>query len=172
MAGAEGWQDIQLYGESKEDWLRQYRPFKNGIPKRHTIARILKSVVAESLLEALLNWVNEQQQTTGKPVIALDGKVLRGSYRGGKTSIDTSYYVSSMSPKNKVLDHYIRQHYVLDVVFKEDSSRICLDGAVENMALFRRFIMNMLKQCECGLPPNSTLKCDTLSKIKQLASFL
>ncbi|NLR14687.1 transposase family protein, partial [Pseudoalteromonas peptidolytica] len=25
MAGAEGWQDIQLYGESKEGWLRQYR---------------------------------------------------------------------------------------------------------------------------------------------------
>ncbi|NLR15794.1 ISAs1 family transposase, partial [Pseudoalteromonas peptidolytica] len=23
---------------------------------------------------------------------------------------------------------------------------------VENMALFRRFVMNMLKQCECGLP--------------------
>ncbi len=55
---------------------------------------------------------------------------------------------------------YIRQHwriensqnYVLDVVFKEDNSRITLDGAVENIALFRRFVMNMLKQCDCGAP--------------------
>lgn len=78
----------------------------------------------------------------------------------GKGTVDTSYYVSSLSPKHKLLGHYIRQHwriensqhYVLDVVFKEDSSRICLDGAVENIALFRRFVMNMLKQCECGAP--------------------
>ncbi|PWI34217.1 ISAs1 family transposase, partial [Vibrio albus] len=44
------------------------------------------------------------------------------------------------------------QHYVLDVVFKEDDSRIMLEGAVENIALFRRFVMNMLKQCHCGVP--------------------
>ena len=51
-SGSEGWQDIEIYGDSKLDWLRQYRPFKHGIPRRHTIARILRSVVAESLLEA------------------------------------------------------------------------------------------------------------------------
>ncbi len=81
----------------------------------------------------------------------------------GKGTVDTSYYVSSLSPQHKLLGHYIRQHwriennqhYVLDVVFKEDSSRICLDGAVENIALFRRFVMNMLKQCECGAPSQS-----------------
>ena len=309
MAGAEGWQDIQTYGDSKKDWLKRYRKFEYGIPRRHTIARILKSIVAESLLEALLNWVNEHRQEGGKPVIAFDGKVLRGAYRkdkktalqlvtaydtenglvlsqkptankngeisvvrqmldvlnvkgavltfdalhcqketllkaaekkahvvvqvkknqpklweavqsqfqavfdagkekivteviqeahgrkeeryvfqlkpkfsdelqerwptirsiiaverhrteNGKGTIDTSYYVSSMSPKHKLLGHYIRQHwriensqhYVLDVVFKEDDSRIMLEGAVENIALFRRFVMNMLKQCHCGAP--------------------
>ncbi|MCL1125431.1 transposase, partial [Shewanella surugensis] len=39
-----------------------------------------------------------------------------------------------------------------DVVFKEDDSRIMLEGAVENMALFRRFVLNMFKQCDCGTP--------------------
>ena len=82
MAGSEGWQDIETYGDSKVDWLKQHRPFKHGIPRRHTIARILSSVVAESLLEALLNWVNERRTHIGKPIIALDGKVLRGSFRG------------------------------------------------------------------------------------------
>lgn len=78
----------------------------------------------------------------------------------GKGIVDTSYYVSSMSQKHKLLGHYIRQqwriensqHYILDVVFKEDNSLIALDGAVENIALFRRFVLNMLKQCECGAP--------------------
>lgn len=306
-AGSEGWADIETYGEHKLDWLRKYREFKYGIPRRHTIARILRSIVAESLLEALANWINEQRISQNKPVIAFDGKVLRGAYRNekksalqlvtaydterglvlsqkptstkngeinivrqmldvlnvkgsvitldalhcqretlekisekkahvvvqvkknqpklrdavveqfqsvfdagkekiiteikqerhgrkeeryvfqlkaklpnelkekwptirsiiaverhrviqGKGTVDTSYYVSSMSPNHKMLGHYIRQHwriensqhYVLDVVFKEDNSRICLDGAVENLALFRRFVLNMLRQCECG----------------------
>ena len=54
------------------------------IRRRHTIARILRSVVAESLLEALALWINEQRTSQNKPIIAFDGKVLRGSYRNDK----------------------------------------------------------------------------------------
>ena len=51
---------------------------------------------------------------------------------GGKRTVDTSYYVSSLSPKQKRLGHYIRRHWRIeksqhdigDVVFKEDDSRI------------------------------------------------
>ncbi len=74
-SGCEGWQDIEFYGEEKLDWLRKYRPFEHGIPRRHTIARILRSVVAESLLEALALWINEQRTSHNKPIIAFDGKV-------------------------------------------------------------------------------------------------
>lgn len=84
MAGAEGWQDIETYGRAKMKWLKKYRPFLNGIPRRHTIARILRAIELDSLLEALLNWVNEQREVGGKPVIAFDGKVLRRAYRNDK----------------------------------------------------------------------------------------
>ncbi|WP_038245994.1 ISAs1-like element ISXne3 family transposase, partial [Xenorhabdus bovienii] len=294
---------------AKIKWLREYRTFLHGIPRRHTIARILQAIELDSLLEALLNWVNEQREQDGKPVIAFDGKVLRRAYRNekknavqlvtaydterglvlsqkatatkngeisvvrqmldilnlkgsivtldalhcqretlqkisekkahvvvqvkknqprlwdavqsqfqcvfdagkekiiteikqeahgrreeryvfqlkpqftpdiaerwptirsiiaverhrsenGKGTVDTSYYVSSISPRHKSLGHYIRQHwriensqhYILDVVFKEDDSRIILDGAIENLALFRRIVLNMVKQCDCGAP--------------------
>lgn len=82
MSGAEGWRDIETYGNSKADWLRQYRPFANGILRRHTIDRILRCIVIDSLLEALQCRVNEQRTHQGKPIIAFDGKVLRGSFRG------------------------------------------------------------------------------------------
>ena len=32
LSGAEGWSDIEVFGRDKLDWLRQYRPFENGIP--------------------------------------------------------------------------------------------------------------------------------------------
>ena len=98
MSGAEGWRDIETYGNSKADWLRQYRPFANGIPRRHTIARILRSIVIVTLLEALLCWVNEQRTHQGKPVIAFDGKVLRGSYR--KNSKDALQLVTAYDTEN------------------------------------------------------------------------
>ncbi|MBD2785749.1 ISAs1 family transposase, partial [Xenorhabdus sp. DI] len=84
MAGAKGWQDIETYGRAKIQWLQTYRPFPNGIPRRHTIARILRAIELDSLLEALLNWVNEQRESGNKPVIAFDGKVLRRAYRNDK----------------------------------------------------------------------------------------
>ncbi|WP_413228107.1 transposase family protein [Aeromonas caviae] len=43
MSGAEGWNDIETYGDSKIDWLRQHRPFANGIPRRHTVPRCQNS---------------------------------------------------------------------------------------------------------------------------------
>ncbi|MGL6592063.1 transposase, partial [Aeromonas hydrophila] len=39
---------------------------------------------------------------------------------------------------------------ILDVVFNEDASRIAMEDAVENMALFRRFVLNIVKQSNCG----------------------
>ena len=45
-------------------------------------------MVAESLLEALASWINEQRMSQNKPIIAFDGKVLRGSYRNNsKTAL-------------------------------------------------------------------------------------
>jgi predicted transposase YbfD/YdcC len=86
---------------------------------------------------------------TIRSIIAVERhRIVKG--KGG--CISTSCYVSSLSPKHKLIECYIRQHwriestqhYILVVVFKED--------AVDNMALFRRFVMNMLRQHNRGAP--------------------
>ena len=33
IAGCDGWGDIELFGKTKIDMLRNYLPFKNGIPR-------------------------------------------------------------------------------------------------------------------------------------------
>lgn len=78
-SGSEGWYDIEIYCDEKLDWLRQYRPFEHG-PRRYTITRILRAAVAESLLEDLISWINEQRTNQNKSIITFDGKVLRSSY--------------------------------------------------------------------------------------------
>ena len=45
--GCNGWKSINEFGVEKLEWLRQHRDFDNGIPSRHSIARIIGAVDAE-----------------------------------------------------------------------------------------------------------------------------
>ena len=38
ISGAEGWEDIEDFGETHLDFLKQYGDFENGIPVHDTIA--------------------------------------------------------------------------------------------------------------------------------------
>ncbi len=40
ISGAEGWEDIEDFGETHLDFLKQYGDFENGIPVHDTIARV------------------------------------------------------------------------------------------------------------------------------------
>jgi len=79
LSGAKGWKDVELFGRAKLDWLRQYRPFPNEIPTRHSIGRIIRSIKADSVIDCFEQWITTQRQQQGQEHIAFDGKVLRGS---------------------------------------------------------------------------------------------
>ena len=84
MSGAEGWKDIQEFGDEKLEWLRRYRPFLNGIPVDDTIARVVRALDPEQFNRAFIDWVNEVRAASGQEQIALDGKTLRRSHDGEK----------------------------------------------------------------------------------------
>lgn len=72
----------------------------------------------------------------------------------GKASDETAYFVSSLPPRVKTLARYIRAHWsienslhwVLDVTFSEDASRIRQGNAPEIAAVFRRLALSILQQ--------------------------
>ncbi len=45
IAGSDGWEDIELYGKTKLDMLRNYLPFKNGIPSDDTLRRFFRTQI-------------------------------------------------------------------------------------------------------------------------------
>jgi len=47
IAGAEGWEDIEDFGEDNLEWLRQYGDFKQGISVHDTIARVINLISAK-----------------------------------------------------------------------------------------------------------------------------
>lgn len=72
----------------------------------------------------------------------------------GKTSTETRYYISSIEPDAKRFGKAARGHWtienslhwVLDIAFGEDHSRIRKENAAENFALLRHIALNLLKQ--------------------------
>lgn len=81
---------------------------------------------------------------------------MTGSERhiGTQVSVERRYYISSRPLDVKVLARAVRQHWgientlhwVLDVTYREDESRIRRGHGVENLNTLRRLTLNLLKQ--------------------------
>lgn len=72
----------------------------------------------------------------------------------GKTSFETAYYISTLPNDAAQLLEATRHqwaiensfHWVLDVTFREDDSRIRSGDSPQNRAVFRHLALNILKQ--------------------------
>jgi predicted transposase YbfD/YdcC len=72
----------------------------------------------------------------------------------GEAGRDRRYYISSLEADAKVLNRVIRSHWsienslhwVLDIAFREDDSRIRKHHGPENMTTLRHIALNLLKQ--------------------------
>ena len=80
MSGSEGWEDIENFGHIKLDWLRKYRPFKAGIPRHDTIARVICRLKPDEIEKVFQAWISSLVEETGCGVIAIDGKTARRSF--------------------------------------------------------------------------------------------
>ena len=72
----------------------------------------------------------------------------------GKTFLDTRYFITSMECDARRFGNAVREHWgienklhwVLDVTFHEDDSRIRRDHSSENMSVFRHIVLNVLRK--------------------------
>ncbi len=80
IAGAEGWEDIENYGLSKQQWLSEFLELPHGIPSDDTFRRVFERINPEALCKCLTQWVQQLIPSLEQKIVPIDGKCLRGSY--------------------------------------------------------------------------------------------
>ena len=84
LSGAETWDEVELFGEEREGWLKQFLELPNGIPSHDTFRRVFSLLDARVFQERFIGWVEQTFQVKREQVIAIDGKSVRGSQGQGK----------------------------------------------------------------------------------------
>ncbi len=79
ICGADGWTEVQLWGEANEAWLRTFLELPNGIPSHDTFGRVLGLLDPQQFGKCFLSWIRAISKLTRRQVVAIDGKKLRRS---------------------------------------------------------------------------------------------
>ncbi|NEQ82191.1 MAG: ISAs1 family transposase [Moorea sp. SIO2I5] len=57
LASAEGWEDIEIYGQGKQEWLGTFLELANGIPSHDKFARVFTALDPQANEEGFQTWV-------------------------------------------------------------------------------------------------------------------
>jgi len=87
IGGADSWEDIETFGESKLEVLREILPFSHGAPSDDTLRRFYRAIDPNAFRTAFVAFVQTLLPEAGKQLIAVDGKTVRGSHDGAAKAL-------------------------------------------------------------------------------------
>ena len=176
VAGADSWSAIALWAQTKEPWLRTFLPLPQGIPSHDAIGRVFTLLDPQQIAICYQAWMpalvpdalrtcrviedaatrawlqdSEAGAWAGLRTIVQDEMACQ---RGDRMQQETRYYLRSLAPDAARRQEVIRRHWaigtelhwVLDVVFAEDQSRIRVGYAAPHAGTLRKLALSVLKQ--------------------------
>ena len=86
ICGADSWNEMELYAQEKEGFLRTFLDLPNGIPSHDTFNRVFSAIDSRQFEACFIEWVKSISKLVPKEVIAIDGKTIRGAKSKGNKS--------------------------------------------------------------------------------------
>ena len=101
ICGAEDWNDIEEYGQRKEEWLKTILELPCGIPSHDTFNRVFSLIDPVALQQCFISWVQSMAKISKGQIISIDGKRMCNSGEQGKKAI--IHMVSAWSNDNNMV---------------------------------------------------------------------
>jgi predicted transposase YbfD/YdcC len=79
ICGADSFEEIQRFGDAREDWLKTFLTLPNGIPSHDTFNRVLSALDRDQFSTGFARWMADLCEATGLRAIAIDGKACRAA---------------------------------------------------------------------------------------------
>ena len=101
ICGADSWVHVEMFGKSKEEWLRSFLDLPNGIPSHDTFGDVFSRLDPDRFQECFMDWSQSVAELLPGEVVAIDGKTVRRSHdaRAGKQAI---HLVSAWASANSL----------------------------------------------------------------------
>src|SRR3954447_24002365 len=79
ICGADSFEEIERFGEARQDWLKRFLALPNGIPSHDTLNRVLAALDPGAFAGCFGRWMAGVCDATGLRPIAVDGKAVRAA---------------------------------------------------------------------------------------------
>ena len=93
----EDYNDMEAFGNEREEWLRTFLELPNGIPDSDTFRRVFERLNPKELSACLNDWLDIEREKRG--IVAVDGKTIRGS---GNSEHKAYHVVSAFVAENQI----------------------------------------------------------------------
>jgi predicted transposase YbfD/YdcC len=80
IANADGWEDVEDFGEAHLSVLRQWFALPHGIPCADTFRRVFEALDSTEFQRCMTEWMSQLVQSLEGKLVAIDGKTARGSF--------------------------------------------------------------------------------------------
>ena len=81
ICGADSFEEVERFGDAREDWLKTFLTLPHGIPSHDTFNRVLSALDRDQFSACFARWMADPCEATGLRVIAIDGKACRAAPR-------------------------------------------------------------------------------------------
>jgi len=99
IAGAQDWQEIQVFARNRRTWLERFLELPNGIPSHDTFERVFDRINPEAFLACFRQWIQVVQEALTIKHVAIDGKTLRSS---GSAKLGPLHLVSAWATAQRL----------------------------------------------------------------------